>query len=411
MPFVWSIGTIIGPAIGGTLANPAVSLPSLFSSDSIFAKFPYLLPNLICAALLLISMVAGYFLLEETHPDLKNKSLQDRLDTDTSNATTTPLIIVPGTAQDSGTDLRTDNYGTFNTVSIQEEKQWIVNADGSSRPASVHSTDEPKIWTRQILMIVFALSLFSYHSMTYDHLLPIFLQDETRVHPSTASKSLFDMPGGIGLTTTAVGLIMSVNGVIALFIQAVVFPLFASWMGIWKLFVMVTLLHPIDYFIVPILATLSKNLVYPGIYVCLTVRNFTSILAYPLLLILLKEACPASSVLGKINGLAASAGAASRTIAPPVAGYLYGIGMEISFTGLAWWGSGVVAIIGAAQVFMIGRQKNKTAIVEAALPHITGETENNEIVHIVVLDNEEYSTTDENEENGEATTEETRLLP
>ena len=356
-------------------------------------------------------MVAGYFLLEETHPDLKNKSLHDRLETDTSNATTTPLITVPGTAQDSGTDLRTDNYGTFNTVSIQEEKQWIVNADGSSRPASVHSSDEPKIWTRQILMIVIALSLFSYHSMTYDHLLPIFLQDETRIHPSTASKSLFDMPGGIGLTTTAVGLIMSINGVIALFIQAVIFPLFASWMGIWKLFIMVTLLHPIEYFIVPILATLSKDLVYPGIYVCLTVRNFTSILAYPLLLILLKEACPASSVLGKINGLAASAGAASRTIAPPVAGYLYGVGMEIVFTGLAWWGSGVVAIIGAAQVFMIGRQKNKTAIVEAALPHLIGETENNEVVHIVVLDNEGYSAADENEVTGEETTEETRLLP
>ena len=406
MPFVWSIGTIIGPAIGGTLARPAVSLPSLFSSHGTFAKFPYLLPNLICALLLVISILAGYFLLEETHPDLKHKSLEARLETDTSNATTTPFIAVPGTAQDSGTDLRTENYGTFNTVSIQEEKHWIVNADGSSRPSSLLSTDEPKIWTRQIFMIVIALSLFSYHSMTYDHLLPIFLQDENPVRSLSWSNSPLDIPGGLGMTTTAVGLIMSVNGVIALFIQAIVFPLFASWMGIWKLFITVTLLHPVDYFIVPFLASLPKSMLYPGIYACLTIRNFTSILAYPLLLILLKEACPAYSVLGKLNCLAASAGAASRTIAPPVAGYLYSLGVEVGFTGLAWWGSGVVAIVGAAQVFLIDRQRNKTATVEAALPHITSESENNDIVHIVVLDNEPAETSAEEEEP----TEGTRLL-
>ena len=405
MPFVWSIGTIVGPAIGGTLTRPAVSLPTLFSSHGVFAEFPYLLPNLICAILLLISILAGYFLLDETHPDLKNKSLQDRLKTDTSNATTTPLITVPGTAQDSGTDLRTDNYGTFNTVSIQEEKEWIVNADGATRPSSLLSTDEPKIWTRPIIMIVIALGLFSYHSMTYDHLLPIFLQDESADRATGSSRSIFDSPGGLGLTTTAVGLIMSVNGVIALFIQAVIFPLCASWMGIWKLFVTVTLLHPIDYFIVPILPSLADNLVYPGIYTCLTVRNFTSILAYPLLLILLKEACPAPSVLGKINGLAASAGAVSRTIAPPAAGWLYGIGIQIEFTGLAWWGSGLVAMVGAAQIFLITRQKNKTATVEAALPHITGEIENTEIVHIIVLDNEQRETSSEEDSN-----ENTRLL-
>ena len=89
MPFVWSIGmrpneyvlsiftdfidtgTIIGPAIGGTFARPAISMPSVFSSSSIFATFPYLLPNLICACLLLISIVFGYFFLIETHPDMQ----------------------------------------------------------------------------------------------------------------------------------------------------------------------------------------------------------------------------------------------------------------------------------------------------------------------------------------------------
>ena len=171
--------------------------------------------------------------------------------------------------------------------------------------------------------------------MTYDHLLPIFLQDDRIDNTSMMASSPIDIPGGLGLTIQEVGIIMSINGLIALFIQAIIFPLFAEWLGIWKVFITVTLLHPIEYFVVPYLVLLPVNLLYPGIWACLTIRNFTSILAYPVILILLKEATPNRSCLDKINGLAASAGAACRTVAPPLSGYLYSIGARQGFTGLA----------------------------------------------------------------------------
>lgn len=383
MPFVWSIGTIIGPAIGGTFARPAISMPSVFSHTGIFARFPFLLPNLICAAILLISILFGYFFLIETHPDMQPWSTQEELDHTTVE---TPLITAGATA-DYGVDLRADTYGTFNTVDIRESKEWMLNADGSS----ISSKDAPKVVTRKVAMIVVALGIFTYHSMTYDHLLPIFLQDD-RVSTSSVPQSPFSIPGGLGLSTQSVGIIMSINGLIALFIQAILFPLFASWLGVWKTFVMVTVLHPIAYFIVPYLASLPANSLYPGIYACLAVRNFLSILAYPVLLILLKEATTSPSVLGKVNGLAASAGAACRTIAPPVAGYLYGVGTHIGFTGLAWWGSALVAIAGALQIFSIPRTKNKTATIRPMASFIQNAmpTERDEdVVHITVRDLDE----------------------
>lgn len=177
---------------------------------------------------------------------------------------------------------------------------------------------------------------------------------------------------------------MSVNGVIALVIQGVVFPLMAVWLGVWKLFIVVTILHPIDYFLVPYLALLPPNLVYPGIWACLTVRNFTSILAYPLILILLKEASPSPKVLGKINGLAASAAAACRTIAPPISGYLYGLGAKQGFTGLAWWGSGLVAFAGALQAISVKREGEKTVIVRPAASCLTSTAPVSEVIHITV---------------------------
>lgn len=382
MPFVWSIGTIIGPAIGGSFANPASSFPSVFPSNGIFATFPFLLPNLICAALLLISISAGYFLLIETHPDLQPESTQADWESSTVG---TPLLGTSGATADAGVDLRADSYGTFNDVEITEEKQWIVNTDGSSRPPSLHG-ETPRIFTRQVVMIVIALGIFTYHSMCYDHLLPIFLQDDKiEDELSILTTSPVSIPGGLGLSTTAVGIIMSINGLIALFIQGVVFPLFASWLGVWKCFIMVTMLHPIAYIIVPYLALLPPNLVYPGIWACLTIRNFTSILAYPLILIFLKEATPTPSVLGKINGLAASVGAACRTIAPPLGGFLYGVGARIGFTGLAWWASGFVALIGVVQVFFIDREKNKTATVRSYVAPIGQERPRDDVVHIHVV--------------------------
>jgi hypothetical protein len=196
--------------------------------------------------------------------------------------------------------------------------------------------------------------------MTYDHLMPIFFQD-TRVLPSS------ELSGGLGLSTQDVGLIMSVNGLIALFVQGLIFPFMASWLGVWKLLLLVTIGHPLAYFVMPYLVLLPASHLHLGIYACLLLRNFFSILAYPLLLIMIKEAAPSPSHLGKINGLAASTGGACRTVASPVAGILYGLGTEMRFTPLAWWCSAIVAIIGAAQLPWIDRQKNKKAVVRTAV--------------------------------------------
>ena len=386
MPFVWSIGTIIGPAIGGTFARPSISMPSFFSPTGIFGTFPYLLPNLICAGLLLISITLGYLFLMETHPDMQAWSTQKELDNTTAE---TPLLGNAGATAAAPADLRDESYGTFNAVEITNEKEWHVKADGTSILSE--RDDEPKVFTRKIVMIVVALGIFTYHSMTYDHLLPIFLQDE-RIQPQPPVTP-FSIPGGLGLTTQSVGIIMSINGVIALIIQAIIFPFFASWLGVWKTFVIVTILHPVAYMIVPYLAFLPTNALYPGIWACLTIRNFTAILAYPVLLILLKEATPSPSILGKVNGLAASAGAACRTISPPIAGYLYGLGAEMNFTGLAWWGSAFVAVIGALQIFTIKRTKNKTATIRpmASCQFVRNsmQQERHDVVHINVQEEEE----------------------
>ncbi|OJJ46300.1 hypothetical protein ASPZODRAFT_66988 [Penicilliopsis zonata CBS 506.65] len=343
MPFVWSIGTIIGPAIGGLLAKPTETFPSVFAPSGIFGKFPYLLPNLVCSGLLVFSIIGSWFFLEETHPDMQPSYYGEDEGRDAAHPSQQPLLPTgESTIAASMVDTRGESYGTFAHPQLSQKSP--------PTPSS--------IFTWRVVMLITALGIFTYHSMTYDHLLPIFLQDANSRH----NGSLWDMAGGMGLSTQTVGLIMSTDGIIALVIQTVIFPALAQALGVWKLFVVVTVLHPLTYFIVPFLIFLPSSLTLYGIYACLVIRNILSIIDYPVLLILIKQASPSDSVMGKVNGLAASVGAASRTAAPPVAGYLYSTGSKLHCTAIAWWGSTIVALIGALQLWFIDRKKDASTV-------------------------------------------------
>lgn len=273
---------------------------------------------------------------------------------DTYVSAETPLIETSDALKRPAVDVRSGAYGTFEEG---QESPLAVRAEKKEDKAP------GTIFTKPIMSLIVALSLFTYHSMTYDHLLPIFFEDDRvplNAHAINAlgggSLGLY-APGGLGLSVRAVGVIMAVNGVIALFVQAVIFPIAADKIGIHRLFLLVTVLHPIAYLIMPALLYVPESLLYTAIYTCLTVRNILSIILYPVLLILIKEATPSRKALGKVNGLAASAGAACRMMAPPVAGFLYARGSRVDCTAVAWLGSAVVAGVGAVQCFSVLRPR------------------------------------------------------
>lgn len=59
--------------MGGALADPCRSYPSIFRRGTIFDRFPYLLPNLICTIILACGVAIGILFLEETHEEKKHR--------------------------------------------------------------------------------------------------------------------------------------------------------------------------------------------------------------------------------------------------------------------------------------------------------------------------------------------------
>jgi hypothetical protein len=66
MPLVFSIGSIVGPMIGGPLANPLNRPADDHTKGSFLWNYPFVLPNLVSAGVFLVSIAIGFVFLEET---------------------------------------------------------------------------------------------------------------------------------------------------------------------------------------------------------------------------------------------------------------------------------------------------------------------------------------------------------
>ncbi|XP_052109108.1 protein ZINC INDUCED FACILITATOR-LIKE 1 isoform X4 [Arachis duranensis] len=63
----WGIGLIIGPALGGYLAQPVEKYPNIFAKDSFWDKFPYVLPCFVISGFALVVSIVCIWIPETLH--------------------------------------------------------------------------------------------------------------------------------------------------------------------------------------------------------------------------------------------------------------------------------------------------------------------------------------------------------
>ncbi|KAI1386683.1 MFS general substrate transporter [Hypoxylon trugodes] len=364
-PFVWTLGGIIGSAMGGFLAQPAIFYPSIFPADGIFGRYPYLLPNLVSVVAIILAIIQGILFLEETNPR-GGKATDDSLfeDDDTIDertplhgsknrrssirshsiaASDRPVFIEESlpVPVEQNFDLRRSSFGTARSIRLPPA------------PPKQEEKFTGRTFNFTIIMITISLVLVSYHQMAFNTLLPTHLLDKPAAGPGE-----IDLIGGLGYTVHDVGVYLSVNGILGLFIQGIIFPIFVDKVGVWKSFIINVVFYPLAYMIMPFLSVIPEALVSPGIYLSMILQSFFGIIVIPCALILLKDATPSPLVLGKVNGLAMSACCLARTISPPLVGIIYSAGGSAA----AWFSCGGVAIIGIVQLLSVPRKHSPSIV-------------------------------------------------
>jgi len=179
-----------------------------------------------------------------------------------------------------------------------------------------------------------------------EQLMPVlFSMPESDTPPSPPFKFI----GGFAMSTKTIGFILSMQGFMQMIVQIFIFPIINRRFGnIWT-FRVTALSYPFLYFIIPYLALLPQQLRMPAVYVVLLWKVTAQAAAYPSLNMMLANMAPSTTVLGTLNGAAASSASLCRAIGPILAGFLQSVGLDLGYSGLSWWVCGLIAVVGATE--------------------------------------------------------------
>ncbi|XP_059653701.1 protein ZINC INDUCED FACILITATOR-LIKE 1-like isoform X1 [Cornus florida] len=210
----WGIGLIIGPALGGFLAQPAEKYPFLFSKDSVFGRFPYFLPCLSISVFALIVTIASCWLPETLHMHHKSRD-------------------------NSAEALEAACYGS----DAKEIVQDIEEREPTSKESLL------KNWPLMSSIIVYCV--FSLHDMAYTEIFSLWAVSPRKY-------------GGLSYSTENVGEVLAISGFGLLVFQLSLYPVVERIIGpimITRIAGVVAILLLTSYHYIAMLSGFSLSLV------------------------------------------------------------------------------------------------------------------------------------------------------
>ncbi|GAV76521.1 MFS_1 domain-containing protein [Cephalotus follicularis] len=172
----WGIGLIIGPALGGFLAQPAEKFPNIFSEDSLFGRFPYLFPCLAISLFALGVTLASSWLPETLH--MHNENNISHCD-------------------------EYDALETTSCVSNVKYKEPNEGREASSKQSLVNN------WPLMSSIVVYCV--FSLHDMAYAEIFSLWAVSPQKY-------------GGLSYSTADVGEVLAISGFGLIVFQLSLYP-------------------------------------------------------------------------------------------------------------------------------------------------------------------------------------------
>ncbi|XP_068661405.1 probable peptide/nitrate transporter At3g43790 isoform X2 [Aristolochia californica] len=276
----WGIGLIIGPALGGFLAQPAEKYPKIFSQNSLFGKFPYLLPCF-CISLFAIGVTISCLWLPETlhkHNGLKKEEC------------------------DSSDDIE----ATSNHSGLKEYVQVSKEKEVSSNESLL------KNWPLMSSIIVYCI--FSLQDMAYTEIFSLW---------AVSNRDY----GGLSFSTEDVGQVLAVSGFGLLVFQLSLYPTVERLIGhvnVSRLAAVLSIPLLQSYPFIALLSGLSLSLVINCASVLKNVLSVSVITG----LFLLQNNAVAQHQRGAANGISMTAMSLFKAAGPAGGGALFALAQK-----------------------------------------------------------------------------------
>jgi predicted MFS family arabinose efflux permease len=372
LPMCFNIGVIIGPILGGLLADPRKNYPQLFGPGSFFGgekgvwwmeHWPFLLPNLVSAIFIFISWVSVFFGLDETHEVARYRS-------------------------DWGRRVGRRLVRVFRRRRYQQYRSLLDYPDGTSLlvDESIASRSLPpspvrlrvrrrhkrpnfrQLFTRNVLLTLLVQFLLAFHTSAFNSMTFTFLPSPRA--PKSSHKDFFRFGGGLGLSSSRVGLATAIIGIIGLPLQIFIYPHVQSRLGTLTSFRTFLPFSPLSYALMPFLVLVPSYpyLVWPAFTLVVALQVVSRTFALPAAVILVNNSVTDASILGTVNGVATSISSAARTLGPLLGGWGLGLGLKYDLVGGIWWALAVEALLGWVLLGSIyegrGIDRTKDLIIE-----------------------------------------------
>jgi MFS family permease len=361
MPLVWNVGSMFGPMLGGSLANPLNVKPyERRMTGSLLERYPYALPNIVAVCLFAIGITSGIFFLHETMEAARDRKdyglIAGRMFTDSckklwaklrGTRTKSRITSEDGSAEEAEEPLL--------STSMTDDEESLLNRP---EPTPAIKQDPPgwrEVLNKQAVINLIAYTLLACHTMAFDQLLPVYLQHDRIGQPSsTPYHAPLKFAGGFGLDHFTIGMISTANGLFSLVLQFALFPPIARRYGALSCYKLTACLFPLTYFLTPFTALLPSTQAQIGCQLALLfVKDLASVFAFPCSTILLTNSAVSMRTLGTLNGIATSTAALGRAAGPAFSGAVFSWGVKSGYIIAPWWLICGFSIIAAAPVFWL----------------------------------------------------------
>jgi len=335
-------GSIFGPSLGGSLVYPTKRFPDIFGGVKFLEKYPFALPNLLISSLFLTGIVFGILFFRET--------LEDKKDSKDYGLIAGSLLTTSCTGR---------KYPAWHQRNTDEQAEAFLSSGNTSNPSSPVLDRQPKragqtsdwalVFTYQSKLNLAVYTFLAMHSVSFDQLLPVFLDfSPVQTIDDPKVKLPLRFSGGFDLNSGRIGAIFTVYGICGMVIQFFIFPPVVRRFGALKCFKAVAIMFPVIYLAIPYVSLFRTNAQRQGVLMALMlIKGFCAIFSFPCSTILLTNSAASLKVLGTLNGVATSISALGRAAGPALAGAAFTLGADIGYMVLPWWTLAFIAVIGA----------------------------------------------------------------